>query len=260
MPGGLRWPSGLSTGATVIVDEMTPEVAALLALNGSTSGWFLSTTEGAPRPGWRRLPVVGGQNPLGVHVPVNRLAEQHRHHGFGFTDYVLVLSDRAGAHAEPPPAAAWLSAAFADADVVVVENAMASAWKGRAFRGTASVDTRMDLWRLLAHAKVCVDLAPGAHIARDCVEAMRFGTPIIVPDGAGPGPLHSRATGGATFQDASELLRATATFGNEAHRAAVAASSREYADGRYGDPAALVERLDELLGRDGFRWAESAIH
>lgn len=259
-PGALRWPSGLSTDATVIVDELTPEIAALLAANGSTSVWFLSAADGTPQPGWRRLPVVGGDNALGVHVPVNRLAEQHRHHGFGFTDYLLVLSDRTGLHAEPPPAAAWLSAAFADADVVVVENAMASAWKGRALRGTVSVDTRMDLWRLLAHARVCVDLAPGPHIARDCVEAMRFGRPIIVPDGRGPGPLHSRATGGATFRDASELLHATATFGNEAHRAAVAASSREYADGRYGDPVALVKRLDELLGGDEMGWAESAIH
>ncbi len=70
----------------------------------------------------------------------------------------------------------------------------------------------MDLWRLLAHANVCVDLAPGAHIARECVEAMRFGTPIIVPDRPGPGAVHARASGGATFRDASELLDAAAAL------------------------------------------------
>ena len=81
---------------------------------------------------------------------------------------------------------------------------------------------------------------------------MRFGTPIIVPDGGGPGPLHARATGGATFRDASELLHATATF----RERGAPGGGRErplarYADGHYGDPEALVERLGELLGRDG---------
>ena len=186
---------------------------------------------------------------MGVHVPVNRLAERHRHHGFGFTDYLLVLSDRTGDHRVPPPAAAWLSAAFNDADVVVVEDAVASAWKGRALRGKVYVDTRMDLWRLLAHANVCIDLAPGPHVARECIEAMRFGTPIIVPDDPGPGTAHARASGGATFHDESELLEGVAAFRSEPHRAEAATLARQYADAHYGDPAALVRRLRELLGR-----------
>ena len=60
-----------------------------------------------------------------------------------------------------------MSAAFHDAYVIVVENAVAAAWKGRVLRGTTSVDTRMDLWRLIAHANVCVDLDPGPQIARE---------------------------------------------------------------------------------------------
>ena len=126
---------------------------------------------------------------------------------------------------------------------------MASAWKGRALRGKVSVDTRMDLWRLLAHANVCIDLAPGPHIARECIEALRFGTPIIVPDRPGPGAVHARASGGATFRDESELLEAVEAFRSEAHRAEAATLARRYADAHYGDPAALVRRLRELLGR-----------
>ena len=152
-------------------------------------------------------------------------------------------------HEEPPAAAAWLSAAFHRADVVVLEDAVASAWKGRTLRGKVPVDTRMDLWRLLAHANVCIDLAPGAHIARECVEALRFGTPVIVPDRPGPGAVHARSSGGATFQDASELLEAAASFQNEAHRAQVSAAARLYADTHYGDPAALVRRLRDLVGQ-----------
>jgi hypothetical protein len=250
LPGALRWPDSLPADTTVIVDELSPDVATLLARVEPAAVLFLSAADATPRPAWRHLQLVGGDGPMGVHVPVNRLAERHRHHGFGFTDYLLVLSDRTGGHREPPPAAAWLSAAFNDADVVVVEDAVASAWKGRALRGRVSVDTRMDLWRLLAHANLCIDLAPGPYIARECIEALRFGTPIAVPAHSGAGAAHARASGGATFRDEPELLEAAAAFQNEAHRAEVAALARRYAETQYGDPAALARRFTELLERE----------
>jgi hypothetical protein len=164
---------------------------------------------------------------------------------------VLVLGDGSGEPALLPPAAAWLSAAFPDADVVVLENAVASAWKGRALRGKVSVDTRMDLWRLLAHAQVCVDLAPGGLIARACVEALRFGTPIIVPADSGPAVTHARLTGGATFRDEAELLESAAAFRVSTRRAEASEAARRYADQRYGDPLALVGRFEALLGQPG---------
>ena len=245
----LRWPATLQADTTVIVDDLTPEIATLLGQVKPATALYLSPTDGAPVGAWRELPLVGSGHPVDVHVPVNRLAERHRHHGFGFTDYLLVLSDRTGDHAQPPPAAAWLSAAFMDADVVVVEEAVASAWKGRALRGKVSVDTRMDLWRLLAHANVCIDLAPGPLIARECIEALRFGTPIIVPDGSGPGAVHARAVGQGTFRDELGLLEATATFRDPSRRAEAATAARRYADASYGDPAGLVGRLGEMLRR-----------
>jgi hypothetical protein len=250
-PGAPQWPDGLDADTTVIVDDLTPEVAGLLARTGPRAVLFLSGADNELLPAGRRVQLVGGTEPVSVHVPVNRLAEEHRHHGFGFTGYLLVLSDRTGSQGEPPPAAAWLSSAFHDADVVVVEDAVAWAWKGRALRGSVSVDTRMDLWRLLAHANVCVDLGPGPHIARECIEALRFGTPIIVPQGSGPGAEHARSGGGATFLDESELLEAAAAFQSAALRAHASATARRYADGHYGDPAALVRRLAELLGQEG---------
>jgi len=236
----------------VIVDELTPELAGLLSRVSPNAVLFLTSSADAPDPAWRRLHPVRTEDrgplcPIDVYVPVNPLAELHRHHGFGFTDYTLVLSDRTGPHEAPPPPVAWLSAAFHGAYVVVVEDAVASAWKGRVLRGAASVDARMDLWRLLAHANVCVDLAPGRHIARECIEALRFGTPIIVPEGSGPGAAHALASGGAVFGDELELLHGVAAFENTAHRSQASAHGRSYADTRYGDPGALVTRLHSLL-------------
>lgn len=240
--GSLSWPASAPADSIVVVDELMPDLLAVcppgLYLSGEDHG-------GA----WQPLRLVeqnGGTSP-GLFVPVNAAASQHRHHGFGFTDYVLVLpaSERRDEH--PPDAAAWLTSAFHDIYVVVVENAVASAWKGRALRGSTSVDTRMDLWRLMAHAAVCVDLAPGSFVARECVESLRLGTPIIVPADAEVASVHARASGGSTFVDTWDLLEATDKFRNEANRSSASAQGREYANDWFGQPVAFVDRLNRRL-------------
>jgi len=95
---------------------------------------------------------------------------------------------------------------------------------------------------------VCVDLAPGPLIARACVEALRFGTPIIVPADPGPAVTHAQATGGATFRDEAELLQSATALREPTRRAEASAAARRYADEHYGDPLALVGRLESLLG------------
>jgi hypothetical protein len=243
----LVWPADLSSDCPLIVDQLSPDIMAL-----RSGGLTLSAVpEGSTDHSWRGIPVVdgAGEPPVGLFVPINPLAAQHRHHGFGFTGYVLVLSDRSIPEDGPPQAVAWLTAAFHDLYVVVVEHATASAWKGRSLRGTTSVDTRMDLWRLMAHAVSCVDLGPGPLLARECVEALRLGTPIIVPEGAPSAAVHARAGGGSTFSDAWELLEATERYRNEAGRASAAVQGLEYADAWFGDPAGFVKRLAGLLGK-----------
>ena len=106
----------------------------------------------------------------------------------------------------------------------------------------------MDLWRLLAHANACIDLAPGPHIARECIEALRFGTPIIVPEQSGPASVHARAGGGSTFGDPDELVAAVGALDSESARSAASLAGRLYADGLYGDPTAFVARVRELMG------------
>jgi hypothetical protein len=250
--GDLRWP-GVVTGDVVVIDELTEEVTALLSEVGPRTVFFLSAGPGAPdTPSWRRLHLVHPDESdalpwVDVHVPVNPLAREHRHHGFGFTDYQLILSDHSGTQEGPPSAVAWLSAAFPAAEIVLLKDGIASAWKGRALRGKVSVDTRMDLWRLVAHAAVCVDLAPGAQIARECIEALRFGTPIIVPQNSGPAETHARAGGGSTFGDPGELIAAVGDLQIERNRSAASEAGRRYADARYGDAGGVVERLRTLL-------------
>ncbi len=253
--GELQWPEALASDHTVVVDELTPELASLLARINPSSVLYLSSSGDDHDPAWRQLSPVSteiGSHTLSIapYVPVNPLATLQRHHGFGFTGYQLVLSGRPAGNQTPPSAAAWITAAFHDEYVVVVENALAAAWKGRVLRGTTSVDSRMDLWRLIAHANICVDLDPGPQIARECIESLRFGTPIVVPEHSGPATVHAREAGGSTFSDPGELLAAVRSMQTEANRLVVSDAGRRYADNHYGDPVALVMQVRALLDED----------
>jgi hypothetical protein len=243
----LRWPDAVPRNALVIIDDLTEAVDDLLVRAGVPAASYLSPATQNPK--WRWLPVGRpDRSPiLSPYVPVSEVATRHRHRGFGFTGYLLVLAGASEMGDELPAAVAWLSAAFHDCDIVVVENGIAAAWRGRALRGRTSVDTRMDLWRLLAHAAVCVDLDPGPLIARECIEALRLGTPIVVPEVAGPAATHARASGGATFADAAELITAVGALSSTTTRAAVSDSGRRYADAAFGDPERLVGQLKALL-------------
>ena len=89
---------------------------------------------------------------------------------------------------------------------------------------------------------------PAPIIARECVEALRFGTPIIVPEHSGPAAVHARAGGGSTFGDPGELIVAAEKMRSEANRSAASDAGRRYADSplrrrrRAGDPDADVAR------------------
>jgi hypothetical protein len=246
VPGGYRLPASVPPQCHAIVDVVTPEIMA--ALKGAGSVDYLETDVSDLPPTYRRVSLVPGESKTFVRVcaPVNPLAERHRHHGFGFTGYTLVLSDRRTTRPEPPEEAAWLTAAFPDTHVVIVEEATAWAWRARALRGHAAVHTRTDLWRLMAHAQVCLDLAPGPCLARECLEAMQFGTPIIVPRSSGPATTHALA-GGGLFDGPDELVAIVGEFEDGTTSAARSVAARDYARANYGDPAALVESVRSLV-------------
>lgn len=236
-----------------VLDEATDDAIALLGALGVGAAFSVAPAPKAADHSVRSLPfnpgsAQAGVEPIGLHVPVNPLAATSRHTGFGFTGYVLVLTDRSGRPPAQPPtvAAAWLTARFYDSYVVVVEGGQAAAWKGRALRGVVSVDSRTDLWRLLASALVTVDLAPGAIIGRECIESLRLGTPIVVPE-ASAAAAHALAGGGKTFASNADLLDALGSLA-DAHTASVfGARGRRYADEYYGDADVFTTRVDRLL-------------
>ena len=191
------------------------------------------------------------------HVPVNPLAAERRHNALGTTGYLLVLTDRHGAevNGQPNPAASWLTARFPQENVLVVEEGSASLWHLRSLHGVMSVDTRTDLWRLVAHARAVIDLAPGPYIARECLESLRFGTPIIVP-GATVAAEHAANGGGLWFGDAAELMASAEVLEDQSLRDRFSRDGQAMADARFGDRAAFVANVGRALqaARENSRW------
>ena len=235
---------GAAVLAVAFGGGVPPEAVAVLTV-GAPSG----DTGGAPAgPGALPRPGPALLHDVGLHVPVNPLAAERRHIGLGITGYVLVLSDRPGRPEprDPAPAVAWLTARFPADPVVVVEGATASVWTGRALRGTITVDTRTDLWRLLAHARTTVDLAPGPLVARECVESLRYGTPIVVPARTPAADLAAEG-GGLWYADTAEMLDCVASVADPAIQASLGTAGRERADSRYGDADRFVALVGEAL-------------
>lgn len=246
-------PASVPAEATVIVDAVEAATASLVGLLAPDGPCFTVAPAGnvdgviplrfSGTTGDDRAEVIG------VHVPVNPLAAHHRHNGLGFTGYLLILSDRAGHPPMQPTTemAAWLTARFPRADVVVVEGGSAAVWRGRAVRGVVSVDTRTDFWRLLSHARLTIDLSPGEIIARECIESLRFGTPIVVPSTSAARP-HAEAGGGLSYAGFAELLDCVTELSDDSVHTRCAAAGRAYADSQYGDPAAFVTQVAARLG------------
>ena len=256
------WPDPRETGwvpppdprSAWVFDRPSDAAAALFqAFGDGPIPFSVKPGAGDAVTGMTPLPLMPGVEPgpsgaLGVYVPVNPLAATHRHGGLGFADYLLVLSDRPSvpAVAPPTPAVAWLTARFHRRYVVVIEGGSAAVWKGRALRGVVGVDTRIDLWRLMAHACAMVDLAPGDIIGRECIEALRFGTPIVLPREA-PGAAHARAGGGFTFSGNSELFEGVERLLDRSERELCSRRGAEYANSRYGDSSAFVTGVARVL-------------
>lgn len=192
-----------------------------------------------------------GAAAVGLSVRVHPDAALLPHDGVRRTSpYLLVLGDRPGAapSGDPPgELARWLLARFARGHVVVVDQSTAGIWRSRSLVGEFRVSTRMDLWRLIAHAWATVDLAPGHLYARECVESLRYGVPVVARAGS-PADGLAAAGGAACFTGSAGLLDCVEALCDPDHRAGAAAAGRALASSWYGDPAAFVDRVARALG------------
>lgn len=191
-------------------------------------------------------PSAGGVYQVGSLVAVHPAVSKWQRVRSG-VEYLVVL-DRGDSEGQASSnrLVRRLSRRFPTRRIVVVGNAVGALWRYGIPVVKGPVSSRTDLWRLMAHAMLTIDLAPGPVISRECVESLRFGVPIVGPAGS---PAHQLVAHGVgrSFESDEDLLRQVASLMDPAAREELGRSGRNLADEWYGNPSAFVTRVGDAV-------------
>lgn len=187
---------------------------------------------------------------LDVALPLNRDATRERLAGTDEEeDYVVVLrcfppgTPRA---AEPLPPAMVREAT--GASVVEVDG---SAWEIVRNDGPARLrvqPSRVNLWRLLAHARVTLELRRRRPLDREVLESLLLATPVVAPAGSTAAAHLAALGGGSSAASPFELLEAARELvADSARREALGAEGMAAASARHGDHRRFAAEVRGLL-------------
>jgi hypothetical protein len=108
--------------------------------------------------------------------------------------------------------------------------------------------SRPNLWKLLSHAVVCLDLRPQGVVGRETLESLLLGTPVVVPEATVAAEHAERSNGGLWYRDYRELFDAAkAIVDSPSLRTSLSAQGRDWAEARHGDQARFTEQVARLV-------------
>lgn len=107
--------------------------------------------------------------------------------------------------------------------------------------------TRINLWRLMAHAAVTIDLRPPGPLGREALESMALGTPAVVPEQSAAMAQVKAASGGLWYRDAGELLDGARALLDTGIGPRLGAQGAAYAARHHGRMDDFVARLGALV-------------
>jgi len=107
--------------------------------------------------------------------------------------------------------------------------------------------SRVNLWRLMAHAEFTVDLRPPGVLGREALESMLLHTPVIAPEDSAAMAHVAAANGGLWYRDAGELLDAARVLMDRSLRAHLADQAAEYALAHHGEMDDFIARAARLV-------------
>jgi hypothetical protein len=162
----------------------------------------------------------------------------------GKTDYVFVItSTKTHADEEPVALARLVRLRFPEHPVGISATDAFSVWhQGRLGEGWP-VERSSDLARLMAWARVVVDLRPGPLFGRRCVDSLLYGTPIIVPGNSRAREHAELGGGGLWFDTPGELAWCVEAMLDPEVRAAFSAQGQAYAEEAYGSTDGFIQRV-----------------
>lgn len=115
--------------------------------------------------------------------------------------------------------------------------------------GLPTFTSRLDVWRWVSRAVALVDPEPHRLLGREVLEAMQYGTPVVVTDHGGATREHAEAGDGGLWYHTYEHLEAAvlALFEDEELRADLGRQGAAYAESVYGDSEDYLKRVDALV-------------
>jgi hypothetical protein len=167
----------------------------------------------------------------------------------GSTDYALVIADVDSREEH------WenrmvdiMRMRFPDRRLAVSQNDALCVWhRGRPERGLP-VQRSGDLARLMAWARVTVDLRPGRLFARRSIESLLYGTPIVVPADSRARQHAELGHGGLWFANPAELTWCVEAMFDPEIRTSLGAQGRVYAEREFGSTDRFIERVTTACG------------
>ncbi len=119
--------------------------------------------------------------------------------------------------------------------------------EGRQQRGWP-VERSSDLARLMAWARVTVDLHPGKLFARTCAESLLYGTAIVVPADSRAREYAQRGRGGLWFEDLAELTWCVESLLETSAGDILGAQGQAYTEYEFGSTDRFIERVTRVCG------------
>ncbi len=181
---------------------------------------------------------------IGAPLAANPSALNEPNTWVGKTDYVFVITGaKTHADEETVTLARLIRLRFPDNPVAISATDALSAWhQGRLGEGWP-VERSSDLTRLMAWARVVVDLRPGPLFGRRGVDSLLYGTPIIVPGNSRAREHAELGGGGLWFDTPGELVWCVEAMLDPEVRTVFSTQGRAYAEAAYGSTDGFIERV-----------------
>jgi glycosyltransferase involved in cell wall biosynthesis len=108
--------------------------------------------------------------------------------------------------------------------------------------------SRLDVWRWMSRAICVLDPRPHLLLGREVLEAMLYGTPVVVNAKGGATCEHAdRGNGGLWYRTDDELFAGIEALLDEELRKTLGEQGRSYAEANFNDTDSYVKRVEEAL-------------
>ncbi len=166
----------------------------------------------------------------------------------GDRDYLVVIL---GTPLKPRRSSAWadlLRLRFPAWKVAVSASDVLVVYKpGSVVLESPGTKSTSDLLRLMAWAYLTVEMRPGSLFARQSLQSLMYGTPIVVPEGSRAHTHAERGSAGLWFDGPGELLWCVEAMLDPDVRDTLGSQGKHYAQDRYGSTDSFVDQVRLVL-------------